>query len=120
MTYQQTDSQGFHIGQVAELTPGAIDTEAPIYNKATEKAKWDGVKWVIDTIENWNKPPVLTQAQIDKQANLERIAELNKLLTDSDFKFTGDYDQKDTPEWLALKTDRQSWREEIRTLELSL
>lgn len=40
--YQQTNSENYHIGQVAELTPGAIDTAAPEYDKAAEKAKWDG------------------------------------------------------------------------------
>ena len=59
----------------------------------------------------------IKQAQANAQ---QRIIELNKLLTDSDFKFTADYDQKDTPEWLALKDERQAWRDEIRQLEQSL
>ena len=47
----------------------------------------------------------------------KRIAELKTLLAESDFKFSVDYDDQDTPEWNQLKADRQAWREEVRTLE---
>jgi hypothetical protein len=43
----------------------------------------------------------------------KRIAELKKLLTDSDYKVLPDYD-KDSE---AIKAQRQAWREEIRELE---
>jgi polynucleotide 5'-kinase involved in rRNA processing len=43
----------------------------------------------------------------------QRIAELKKLLADTDYVAMSDYD-KDKPE---VKTQRQAWREEIRTLE---
>jgi hypothetical protein len=52
-----------------------------------------------------------TKAQA--KANAERIAELKILLNDSDYKVLPDYD-KDSD---AIKAQRQSWREEIRTLE---
>ena len=52
-----------------------------------------------------------TKAQA--KANAERIAELKALLTNSDYKVLPDYD-KDSE---AIKTQRQAWREEIRTLE---
>ena len=56
-----------------------------------------------------------------EQANAQkRIAELQYKLSKTDFKFSQDYDKKDTPEWLQLKSDRQAWREEIRQLEQSL
>lgn len=42
-----------------------------------------------------------------------RIAELKVLLTNSDYKVLPDYD-KDSE---TIKTQRQAWREEIRTLE---
>ena len=42
-----------------------------------------------------------------------RISELKKMLLDTDYVALPDYD-KDKPDVLA---DRQSWREEIRTLE---
>jgi polynucleotide 5'-kinase involved in rRNA processing len=42
-----------------------------------------------------------------------RIAELKKLLADTDYVAMGDYDQ-DKPE---VKAQRQAWRNEIRTLE---
>jgi polynucleotide 5'-kinase involved in rRNA processing len=43
----------------------------------------------------------------------KRIAELKKLLADTDYVALSDYDQ-DKPE---VKAQRQAWREEIRTLE---
>ena len=61
-----------------------------------------------------NPPP--TDAQLAQQ----RIAELQFELSKTDFKFSLDYDKKDTPEWLQLKSYRQSWREEIRQLEQSV
>ena len=47
----------------------------------------------------------------------KRIAELKQKLAESDFKFSVDYDNQDTPEWNQLKADRQAWRTEIRDLE---
>jgi hypothetical protein len=52
-------------------------------------------------------------AKVQAKANAERIAELKRLLTDSDYKVLPDYD-KDSD---AIKADRQAWREEIRSLE---
>jgi polynucleotide 5'-kinase involved in rRNA processing len=43
----------------------------------------------------------------------KRIAELKKLLADTDYVAMSDYDQ-DKPE---VKAQRQAWRNEIRTLE---
>ena len=53
------------------------------------------------------------QAEKDQAAKEARIAELKKLLTDSDFKVLPDYDQTDE----KIVSDRQAWREEIRQLE---
>jgi hypothetical protein len=50
--------------------------------------------------------------QTEKET-LQRIAELKKLLSESDFKVLPDYD-KDV---IAIKTQRQEWRNELRTLE---
>ena len=44
-----------------------------------------------------------------------RIDELKKLVVDSDYKELPDYD-KDSE---AIKAQRQAWREEIRTLEVT-
>lgn len=59
--YQQIDSQSFHIGTSANeewllKEIGALDVDAPVYDKATEKAKWDkdSETWVIKTIEEWD------------------------------------------------------------------
>jgi hypothetical protein len=46
----------------------------------------------------------------------ERIAELKRFLDETQYKFGEDYDRKDTEEWLALKTQRQAWRDELRNL----
>ena len=53
------------------------------------------------------------QAEKDQAAKEARIAELKKLLTDSDFKVLPDYDQPDE----KIVSERQAWREEIRQLE---
>ena len=50
-------------------------------------------------------------------AKYEKSAALSKakaLLDSTQFKFGDDYDQKDTPEWLELKTKRQEARDFIR------
>ena len=47
----------------------------------------------------------------EKSAALKAAKEL---LDSTQFKFGDDYDQKDTPEWLALKVKRQEAREFIR------
>jgi hypothetical protein len=52
-------------------------------------------------------------AKAQAKANAERIAELKKLLTDSDYKVLPDYDKPDE----NIGAQRQAWREEIRTLE---
>ena len=53
------------------------------------------------------------QAEKDQAAKEARIAELKKLLTDSDFKVLPDYDQTDE----KIVSERQAWRKEIRQLE---
>ena len=65
------------------------------------------------------KISINTEKQKRDQAK-ERIAELQTKLSKTDFKFSQDYDKKDTQEWLQLKSDRQAWRDEIRQLEQSL
>ena len=58
--YQQINSKGFHIGTSANEewflnNMGALDVEAPLYDKTKEKAKWDyeNLAWIIKTIEEW-------------------------------------------------------------------
>jgi hypothetical protein len=59
-------------------------------------------------IEVWELPPYIPTIE-------ERIFELKKLLRDTDYVALSDYD-KIKPEVLS---QRQAWREEIRTLETS-
>ena len=61
------------------------------------------------------KISINTEKQKRDQAK-KRIAELKSELSKTDFKFSLDYDKKDTPEWIQLKSDRQAWRDEIRQL----
>jgi RAB protein geranylgeranyltransferase component A len=49
----------------------------------------------------------------DLAPKLERIAELQKLLADTDYVALADYDQN-KPE---IKAQRQAWRDEIRQLQ---
>ena len=51
------------------------------------------------------------EAEQAEQQNAARIAELKKLLADTDFKVQADYDQPSDD----IKAQRQAWREEIRT-----
>lgn len=48
-----------------------------------------------------------------EQAREQRIAELKVLLADSDYKVLPDYDKTTD----AITTQRQAWRDEVRTLE---
>jgi hypothetical protein len=52
-------------------------------------------------------------AKAQAKANAKRIAELKALLNDSDYKVLPDYDKPDED----IVSQRQAWREEIRTLE---
>lgn len=58
--YQQINSQGFHIGTSAHddwaEDRGAIDTDAPKYDKSTERARWDADarEWIIKTRDEWD------------------------------------------------------------------
>jgi len=56
----------------------------------------------------------LTQEQAQQQTE-QRITELKQLLSDTDYVALADYD-KEKPEVL---TQRQEWRNEIRSLEAS-
>lgn len=58
----------------------------------------------------------INQKYIDDQNRIKRIEELKRLLKDSDFKVLPDYDQQDN----SIIIQRQSWREEIRQLEIEL
>jgi hypothetical protein len=54
----------------------------------------------------------IDQAKKAKAAKEARVSELRKLLADSDYKVTTDYDKPNED----VKTQRQAWRKEIREL----
>ena len=53
------------------------------------------------------------QAEKDQAERVRHIAELKKLLADSDYKVLPDYDKTDE----LIVQQRQEWREMIRVLE---
>jgi FtsZ-binding cell division protein ZapB len=54
----------------------------------------------------------IDQAKKAKAAKEARVSELRKLLADSDYKVTTDYDKPNED----VKTQRQAWRDEVREL----
>ena len=62
---------------------------------------------------------ITNQEKLKKINNENRIAELKKLLLDSDYKMTTDYfnfmTKKDQNDWTQKRKD---WREEIRNLSI--
>lgn len=94
-------------------------TKADALQSLRPNAEWvmqgDSLEW-LDT-----KQAQPTDAEIEAEIKrlqdlapkLERIAELRKLLADTDYVALADYDQ-DKPE---IKAQRQAWREEIRQLQ---
>ena len=73
--YCQTDWQGFYIGTTVNNCAGAIDTDEPIFDKKTEKAKWDGTKWVIKSIIEWE----LKEGEILNGGVVEKIEKPSEL-----------------------------------------
>ena len=78
--YQQIDWNGFHIGTNADLVPGALDVEAPIYDSTTHKAKWVDNAWVIKPILEWDlkegqklQETTTNQVTVDPMTNIETI-----------------------------------------------
>jgi hypothetical protein len=55
----------------------------------------------------------IDQSKLKAKADQERITELKKLLSDSDYKVLPDYDKTNDD----IVEQRQAWREEIRSLE---
>ena len=79
------------------------------------KAKEYGTKLdealIKGCIANFKMP---TDAELAEEELKAKLCEAQALLDSTQFKFGDDYDQKDTPEWLALKVKRQEAREFIR------
>ena len=47
--YQAIDPNGYWIGsRLYQWSDTYIDTEAPGHDPVTQKAKWDGNKWIIE------------------------------------------------------------------------
>ena len=64
---------------------------------------------------------VVDQTILDKINTEKRIAELKKLLSDSDFRMTQDYyGAMSSEQKLFWANERQTWREEIYQLESKL
>ena len=64
---------------------------------------------------------IVDQTILDKINTENKIAELKKLLSDSDFRMTQDYySTMSNEQKLYWTNNRQSWREEIYLLESKL
>ena len=122
----QLDKDGYFVGiTIADESPlekgvylipaGAVDSDAPSIPDG-QRAKWENEQWVFEDIPQ-PEPEPEPEPPTDEEVKQMRIAELQFELSKTDFKFSQDYDKKDTQEWLQLKSDRQAWRDEIRQLE---
>lgn len=72
----------------------------------------------LEWLEAGNTPlPAYTEEELQERNKQMRIAELRKLLTDSDFRMTTDYYKRMTVEdQIYWDTTRESWRSELREL----
>lgn len=94
---------------------------------------WESGEWVLKqsdrditpygfALSDFHDAPIPTMPSYnpdekEKQAQDEaRIAELKTLLSESDYKTLPDYDKTDE----AILVQRQAWRDEIRTLEVTV
>ena len=80
--YCQTNYQGFFISLTANIDwAGAIDTTEPIYDKATEKAKWDNENhaWIIKKVSEWERIEELERKEqrIKVEKQMKSQEELN-------------------------------------------
>ena len=93
--YQQIDWNGFHIGTNADLVPGAIDIEAPIYDSLTHKAKLVDNVWIIKPILEWE----LKEGEVLFENTVKVIGKPSEL-------YTWDFDTK---EWYfdSLKIEQR-------------
>ena len=76
----------------------------------TDRVQLDGSDDVIE-ISTLEIEALLSQWG-DAKVSLDRIAELKKLLAETDYKVLPDYDKYATD----VKAQRQAWRDEIRNL----
>jgi hypothetical protein len=58
---------------------------------------------------------IVDQAKVQAKADADRIAELKKLLADSDYKVLPGYDRPTE----SIMVQREAWRLEVRALEQS-
>lgn len=72
----------------------------------------------LEWLEAGNTPlPAYTPEEIAERDKQNRIIELKKLLSDSDFRMTTDYYKSMTPENQTYwEKSRDSWRKELRDL----
>ena len=119
----QLDQDGYFVGvTTADPSPlepgvflipgGAIDAPAPTVPEG-QRAKWEG-QWVFEDIPQ-PEPEPEPEPPTEEELKQRRIAELKRNLAETDYVSLPDYD-KEKPEVLA---DRQAWRDEIRSLEVT-
>jgi hypothetical protein len=74
----------------------------------------------LEWLEEGNTPlPAYTEEELAERNKQNRIEELKKLLSESDFRMTTDYFKRMSLEDQTYWDEtRESWREEIRSLEV--
>ena len=51
--YRSIDPQGYYIGdRLYQESPRHIEAPKPKFDKETQRAKWNGKKWLIEDIED--------------------------------------------------------------------
>jgi hypothetical protein len=94
-------------------------TKADALQSLRPNAQWvlrgDSLEWLDDKQTQPTEVEILSELERLEalQPKLNRIAELRKQLSDTDYVALADYDQ-DKPE---IKAQRQAWRDEIRQLQ---
>lgn len=92
-----------------KIVDGGITNEYVNCSNNIEYLQW---------LEDGNTPlPAYTEEEILERQKNNRIIELKKLLSDSDFRMTTDYYKRITTEDQTYwDTTRESWRSELREL----
>ena len=82
----QTDSKGFFIEPTYNNWEGAIDTKEPVFDKETEKARWNEFEWEIKTIVEWKEieSKILEEqkTESEKQMAIQKEIDEAKRITD--------------------------------------
>ena len=123
MNVYQTDAFGYFAGVTSAdqdpldldnwlIPAGCVEVEPPAL-KDGFLIVWSGSEWSYEAIPEPEVEPEPTQEEVEAKEKADRISLLKINLRETDYVALPDYDQNKAD----VLADRQSWREEIRTLE---